>query len=57
MLAAVPERYAKAARSALEAAGIESAVAGRMGGRLETPLPEPKEELWRLLKMEKKDAR
>ena len=57
MLAAVPERYAKAARSALEAAGIESAVAGRMGDRLETPLPEPKEELWRLLKMEKKDAR
>ena len=57
MLAVVPERHAQEALSALAAAGIEAAVAGRMGGKLEAPLPEPAEELWRLLKMEKKDAR
>ena len=57
MLAVVPERHAQEALSALAAAGIEASVAGRMGGKLEAPLPEPAEELWRLLKMEKKDAR
>ena len=57
MLAVVPERHAQEALSALAAAGIEAAVAGRMGGKLGAPLPEPAEELWRLLKMEKKDAR
>ena len=57
LLAVTPERHAQAALEALDAAGIEAVVAGRMGGKLDAPLPEPAEELWRLLKMEKKDAR
>ncbi|MDO4560059.1 MAG: AIR synthase-related protein [bacterium] len=57
LLAVTPERHAQAALEALAAAGIEAVVAGRMGGKLDAPLPEPAEELWRLLKMEKKDAR
>ena len=35
------------------AAGFGSVVAGRMGGPLTEKLPEPAEELWRLLKMGK----
>ncbi|MDO5114924.1 MAG: AIR synthase-related protein [Synergistaceae bacterium] len=53
LLAVVPERRAKEAREALKAAGFDSVTAGRMAGALKTPLPEPAEELWRLLKMGK----
>lgn len=53
LLAVVPEDKAEEAQASLRAAGFDSVVAGRMGGPLTEKLPEPAEELWRLLKMGK----
>ena len=52
LLAAVPEDRTAEALEQLAKTGIEAAVVGSMGDRLVKPVPEPSEELWRLLKME-----
>ncbi|MCE5202269.1 MAG: hydrogenase expression protein [Synergistaceae bacterium] len=52
LLAVIPPGDAEKAQAVLAKAGFESVIAGCMGEKLERPLPEPKEELWRLLKME-----
>ncbi len=52
LLAAVPPEKTGEAMQRLAKLGIDAAVVGVMGDRLEKPLPEPSEELWRLLKME-----
>lgn len=57
LLAVVPKELAESALSGLKAAGIAAAAVGRMGRPLSAPLPEPKEELWRLLKMGKENGR
>lgn len=57
LLAVLPENSVNAALAELKGAGIDAAVAGRMGARLDYPTPEPKEELWRLLKMGKENVR
>ena len=51
LLAAVPEKYAQKALDELKEAGIAAAVIGKMGKKTDKPIPEPTEELWRLLKM------
>jgi hydrogenase expression/formation protein HypE len=40
-----------AAQFALKNAGFESVVVGHMGEPLTAPIPDPVEELWRLLKL------
>ncbi len=52
LLAVVPENRTAEALERLAERGIEAALVGSMGGKLTTPVPEPTEELWRLLKME-----
>ena len=52
LLAAVPPEKRGEAMQRLARLGIDAAVVGVMGDRLEKPVPEPSEELWRLLKME-----
>lgn len=52
LLAVVPRCAADTVRRNLADSGFDSVVAGRMGDRLTEKLPEPTEELWRLLKME-----
>lgn len=52
LLAVVPEEKADEAIKELHTSGFAAVAAGRMGGRLKAKPPEPKEELWRLLKME-----
>ncbi len=52
LLAVVPSCDAETVCRSLAEAGFDSVVAGHMGGRLTEKLPEPTEELWRLLKME-----
>ena len=52
LLAAVPEENAEEAMAQLAKLGIDASVVGAMGEKLENPLPQPSEELWRLLKME-----
>ncbi|MEG1825061.1 MAG: AIR synthase-related protein [Cloacibacillus sp.] len=56
LLAVVPEEDACAAQRSLQEANVASVVVGRMGEALEAPVPEPAEELWRLLKMGEKEA-
>ncbi|MBR4401704.1 MAG: hydrogenase expression protein [Synergistes sp.] len=56
LLAVVPEVLAESALSDLRAAGIAAASVGSMGPPLPAPVPEPKEELWRLLKMGKENG-
>lgn len=51
LLAVVPQEDADSALAALKSAHIHAVIAGRMGAPLTAPIPEPKEELWRLLKM------
>ena len=53
LLAVVPAADAEKALAALSDAGIAAVAAGHMGKPLTEPVPEPKEELWRLLKMDK----
>ena len=53
LLAVVPAEQAREAQQELASAGFSSVIAGRMGGPLCEKLPEPAEELWRLLKMGK----
>jgi len=52
LLAVVPENRTAEALERLAERGIEAALVGSMGGKLTTPVPEPTEELCRLLKME-----
>lgn len=52
LLAVVPRCTADTVRRNLANSGFDSVVAGCMGDRLNEKLPEPTEELWRLLKME-----
>ena len=52
LLSVIPPEDIDEARDALAAAGFKSVVVGRMGAPLREALPEPTEELWRLLKME-----
>lgn len=52
LLAAVPEEAAEEAMARLAKLGIDATAVGAMGEKLEEPLPQPSEELWRLLKME-----
>jgi hypothetical protein len=40
------------ALSELSKINIDAAVVGSMGDKLQDPVPEPSEELWRLLKMD-----
>ena len=56
LLAVVPKELAENTLSELKAAGIAAASVGSMGPPLPAPLPEPKEELWRLLKMGKENG-
>ncbi len=56
LLAVVPKELVESALSELEAAGIAAAAVGRMGPPLSAPVPEPAEELWRLLKMGKENG-
>lgn len=49
LIALSPEDEEEAGR-ALKEAGVEAAVVGRMGGPLRSPVPNPAEELWGLLK-------
>ena len=42
----------KEALSELSKINIDAAVVGSMGDNLQDPVPEPSEELWRLLKMD-----
>lgn len=51
LLAVVPKEKAVEALKKLAAVNIDAAVVGSMGEKLEIPIPEPSEELWRLLKM------
>ncbi len=51
LLVVVPQDKADAALASLKAAGFDSVIAGRMAGPLAEKLPEPAEELWRLLKL------
>ncbi len=51
LLAAVPKEKTAEALRKLADINIDAAVVGSMGGKLEGPVPEPSEELWRLLKM------
>ena len=53
LLAVVPEAEAESVLESLSLAGFDSVVVGRMGDKLTETLPDPKEELWRLLKMER----
>ena len=53
LLAIVPEKEAEAALASLAEREIPAVVAGRMSEPLTEPLPEPAEELWRLLKMKR----
>ena len=52
LLAVIPQEYAESAQKSLSLAGFDSVIVGHMGEKLESSLPEPVEELWRLLKME-----
>ena len=52
LLAVIPEERIDQACSSLTAAGVDSFIVGRMGGKLKAPVPDPTEELWGLLKME-----
>lgn len=52
LLSVIPPEFAKSARDSLALAGFDSVIVGHMGEKLTSPLPEPAEELWRLLKME-----
>ncbi|MDO5562690.1 MAG: AIR synthase-related protein, partial [Synergistaceae bacterium] len=52
LLIVVPQERLDEAHASLSADGIDSHVVGRMGGRLKDKVPDPDEELWRLLKME-----
>ncbi|MCE5201757.1 MAG: hydrogenase expression protein [Synergistaceae bacterium] len=51
LLAAVPANMTEEALSELSKINIDAAVVGSMGDKLQGPVPEPSEELWRLLKM------
>lgn len=50
LLIALPPEKANEAKSALSKAGIPVAVVGYMGEKLKAPVPDPKEELWELLR-------
>lgn len=52
LLAVVSKDDEAAALDALRGAGFDAAVAGYMGEPLKTPLPDPVEELWKVLAME-----
>lgn len=52
LLSVLPQKDVEAAQTALAAKGFASIVVGHMGEKLDAPVPEPSEELWRLLKME-----
>ena len=52
LLAAVPVNMTEEALSELSKINIDAAVVGSMGDKLQDPVPEPSEELWRLLKMD-----
>jgi len=52
LLAVMPQADVPFAREALKKAGFDSVVVGYMGDKLKSDLPDPVEELWRLLKME-----
>ena len=56
LLAVVPKELAGQALSDLKVAGIAAASVGSMGSPLSAAVPEPKEELWRLLKMGKENG-
>ncbi len=51
LIAAVSEENASEAMERLAKLGINAALVGSMGCKLERPVPDPSEELWRLLKM------
>ncbi len=51
LIAAVPEEKTSEALRELAKLNIDASVVGSMGEKLQDPVPEPSEELWRLLKM------
>jgi len=51
LIAAVPEEKISEALRELAKLNIDASVVGSMGEKLQDPVPEPSEELWRLLKM------
>ncbi len=51
LIAVIPPETAGDALASLKTAGFDAVIAGRMGKPLAEALPEPEEELWRLLKM------
>ena len=53
LAAVVPAADENEALASVRGAGIAAVTVGHMGAPLESPLPEPAEELWRLLKMGK----
>ena len=52
LLAAVPASMTEEALRELSKINIDAAVVGSMGEKLQDPVSEPSEELWRLLKMD-----
>jgi hydrogenase maturation factor len=52
LLAVIPPKDIAISQKALKEAGFDSVVVGYMGEKLADKVPEPVEELWRLLKME-----
>lgn len=51
LLAVVPSAKKEAALEGLKKINVEASVVGTIGDKLRNPVPEPSEELWRLLKM------
>lgn len=54
LIAVIPQKEVDPAKDALKNAGFDSVIVGCMGDKLKHQVPEPMEELWRLLKMEVK---